>query len=60
LSQDLELSLKWLREAAERECADAQFQLGYAYFGGDRGLQVDNVMALAWFRKAALQGKALL
>jgi len=60
LSQDLELYVKWEREAAERGCADAQYVLGDAYLYGAMGLRVDYAMAMAWFGKAALQGRALL
>ena len=60
LSQDDELAVKWEREAAERGCADAQFELGAAYDQGVTGfLQVDHATAFAWFRKAALQGRGL-
>ena len=60
LRQDLALWLRWEVEAAERGCAEAQFDLGDAYDDGTMGLQVDHATAFAWFRKAALQGRALL
>ena len=58
LVQDKELGFKWGREAAERGCADAQFELGIAYYDGNMGLQADHATAIAWYRKAALQGRA--
>ena len=59
LSQDLELYFRWELEAAERGCADAQYGLGVGYLHGTMGLQVAPAIAFAWFRKAALQGRAL-
>jgi len=58
LNQDFQLSFKWERVAAECGCADAQHQLGGAYLQGSLGLQVAPATAFAWFRKAALQGRA--
>ena len=59
LSQDYVLALKWERVAAELGCADAQFELGVGYSQSTTmGLQVDHAIAFAWFRKAALQGRA--
>ena len=58
LNQNLELYLEWERVAAERGCGDAQFALGVAYSQGTLGLQVAPAIAFAWFRKAALQGRA--
>ena len=60
LSQDLELYFKWEREAAERGCADAQYSLGVDYYQGGMGLQVDRTIAIAWYRKVALQGRSFL
>ena len=59
LSRDLELYIRWEREAAERGDADAQYELGVVYKLGRMGLQVDLALSLAWFRKAALQGRHL-
>ena len=58
LDRDFSLWLRWEVEAAERGCADAQYELGDAYHEGTMGLQVDHAMAFAWCRKAALQGRA--
>ena len=60
LERDVSLWRRWEVEAAERGCADAQFDLGDAYYRGGGGLEVDHATAFAWLRKAALQGKALL
>ena len=57
-SRDLSLWLRWEVEAAERGCADARYALGGAYCQGSKGVQVAPAIAFAWFRKAALQGKA--
>ena len=60
LSEDFELYFKWELEAAERGYADAQFAVGEVYADGVEGfVQVDHARAIAWFRKAALQGRAL-
>ena len=59
LVRDLSLWLRWEVEAAERGCVDAQFDLGEAHDDGTMGLQVDHATAFAWYRRAALQGKAL-
>ncbi|GHU34047.1 hypothetical protein AGMMS50256_27150 [Betaproteobacteria bacterium] len=45
------------REAAERGDAQAQYQLGLLYSGGQGGAQ-NHAEAVAWFRKAAEQGAA--
>ena len=58
LQRDLSLWLRWEREAAERGCVDAQAALGDAYYKGDMGVPVDHATAMAWLRKAALQGRA--
>ena len=58
LARDLSLWRRWELEAAERGCADAQAALGDAYYQGIKGLPVDHATASAWFRKAALQGRA--
>jgi hypothetical protein len=58
LSHNTELALTWERQAADLGCADAQCQLGASYYYGATGLPVDHAIAFAWFRKAALQGRA--
>ena len=60
LSRDLELSLKWEWEAAERGCADAQYMLGVGFYHGSEGFQVDHAIALAWYQKAAIQGRSFI
>jgi len=60
LNRDLSLWFRWELEAAERGCADAQYELGGAYVNGTMGLQVDRAIAFAWIQKAALQGRAFL
>src|SRR6266404_4606819 len=48
-------AVKWLRSAAEKGLADAQFELGLCYtIAVNR--QLDPVEAAKWFRKAAEQG----
>ena len=60
LDRDHSLWLRWEMEAAERGCADAQYELGSAYSEGEVGLQVAPAKAFAWLQKAALQGRAFL
>ena len=60
LSKDRELGFKWGLEAAERGCAAAQFEFGVAYTKGSMGVRIDHATAIAWYRKAALQGRALI
>jgi hypothetical protein len=43
--------------AAEQGDADAQLNLGVCYYNG-KGVAVNNVEAVKWFRKAAKQGEA--
>jgi TPR repeat protein len=53
---------RWWRKAADQGNAEAQFELGKAYYRGDVGVAKDDVEAMKWYRKAADQGfaKALL
>ncbi|MEM6492587.1 MAG: tetratricopeptide repeat protein, partial [Pseudomonadota bacterium] len=51
-----EEALKWLRRAAERHLADAQYELGVAHFTGYGGTMPRSVAdGLDWLRKAADQ-----
>ena len=56
MDRNLSLWLRWETEAAERGCAESQHNLGFAYLRGQRGLNVNLVVATKWFRLAALQG----
>jgi len=47
---------KWYRKAAEQGDADAQSNLGFAYFFGN-GVPRDSSEAVKWYRKAAEQGQ---
>ena len=46
------------RKAADQGNADAQYNLGFAYDGG-QGIPEDKAKAAKWYRKAADQGNAL-
>ncbi len=46
----------WHRKAAEQDYAEAQSALGAFYWYGRGGLPEDAQTAVAWFRKAAVQG----
>ncbi len=58
VQQDNTEAAKWLRKAAERGHADAQFNLGVMYNNGE-GVPEDDIEAVKWYRKAAEQGNAL-
>ena len=47
--------VKWYRKAAEQGVAEAQYNLGLAYYYGE-GAEEDHVEAVKWYRKAAEQG----
>ena len=47
----------WYRKAAEQGYAEAQYELGYCYMGGN-GVAEDETQAVSWYRKAAEQGHA--
>jgi len=60
-SKDLEAA-KWFRQAAERDHAMAQWQLGSMYLIGrigNEGLDKDFYQARVWFEKAANNGESL-
>ena len=50
-------SVYLLRKAAEQGDASAQYNLGVMYYKG-AGVPKDTSAAVAWFRKAAVQGHA--
>ncbi|MBQ7856070.1 MAG: sel1 repeat family protein [Alistipes sp.] len=50
-------AIPYIRRAAERGYAKAQFRLGYCYAKGN-GLEKDNYQAVKWYHKAAEQGHA--
>jgi TPR repeat protein len=51
-------ALDWLIKAAHQGLAIAQHQLGLVYFEGHHGQAEDKVLAMDWFRRAALQDYA--
>ncbi|MEO5341752.1 MAG: sel1 repeat family protein [Gammaproteobacteria bacterium SHHR-1] len=51
-------ALAWLTQAAHQGLAIAQHHLGLVYFHGQHGQAEDKVMAMDWFRRAALQDHA--
>lgn len=52
---DYASGLPWIRKAAESGYAQAQFELGTDYEGG-QGVPADNAQAVVWLTKAADQG----
>jgi TPR repeat protein len=56
-AQDKAESVKWLRSAAEKDHAEAQFRLGIMYYDGE-GAARNMTEALKWIRLAAEQGHA--
>jgi uncharacterized protein len=48
----------WFHKAADHGDASAQYNLGVMYRDG-RGVPRDCAQAVAWFRKAAVQGLAV-
>lgn len=55
---DVEEAYKWLHLAAEKGHAEAQLELGNAYFYYGKGVQQNSTEALKWFLMAAEQGNA--
>ena len=55
--KDYQEAVKWYRKAAEQGLAEAQYNLGLCYEGGD-GVKKDYQEAVKWWRKAAEQGLA--
>ena len=51
------LAVYWYRKAAEQGDAEAQYNLGLAYWLGD-GISEDKPQAVYWWSKAAEQGNA--
>lgn len=58
LEREPQEAAEWFRKAAEQGNADAQYNLGMAYYKGD-GVDRDRQAALMWFKKAADAGVAL-
>ena len=48
-------ALTWLQRSAEQDYAEAQYNLGMAYYGGV-GTAPNRELALLWMEKAAAQG----
>ena len=57
MAKDYVEAVKWYRKAAEQNHAEAQYNLGICYAGG-QGVEKDYVEAVKWFRKAAEQNDA--
>ncbi|WP_425052243.1 tetratricopeptide repeat protein [Psychromarinibacter sp. S121] len=57
VEEDALRGVAYLVRAAEKGIAEAQSNLGYAYYTG-KGVGQDDVKALEWFREAADQGLA--
>jgi TPR repeat protein len=53
--QDLRKGIEWMRKAARKGDAKAQYNLGMAYLDGE-GVRVNRRNARVWFDKAAKQG----
>ncbi|HHF6253696.1 TPA: tetratricopeptide repeat protein, partial [Haemophilus influenzae] len=56
VKQDDVEAVKWFRKAAEQGVANAQAMLGFLYFLGKRGVQVNKSLAKEWFGKACDNG----
>ena len=57
IDMDKEKGIALIRRSAEQGYADAQFNLGLAYYRGE-GVSEDETQAIYWWRKAAEQGYA--
>ena len=57
MTQDYAEAARWFRKAADQGLAEAQFNLGIMYDGG-QGVAQDYAEAVRWFRKAADQSLA--
>ena len=57
IDMDKEKGIVLIRRSAEQGYADAQFNLGLAYYRGE-GVSQDYTQAVSWYRKAAEQGVA--
>lgn len=57
-AKDYTQPIAWLRKAAEKGYADAEFLLGALCTSGDKGVAQDEKQAVAWFEKAGLHGNA--
>jgi TPR repeat protein len=54
VTQDIAEAVKWYRKSAEKNFAEAQFNLGWC-FANAQGVTRDQTEALSWWRKAAEQ-----
>lgn len=54
LDDNTELAIKWLKKAAENGVFEAQCELFYCYFMGNR-IEVDDEKAFEWLKKARAQ-----
>lgn len=59
VAKDDALALKWLRMAAEKGDAEAQFRMGVIYSVGTEAAAKNQEESLAWMRKAAAQDHPL-
>jgi len=50
-------AIKWLRAAADKGHAEAQYNLAWRYAHGD-GVELDDPEALLWLQKSAAQGES--
>ena len=55
VSQDSNIALDWLRQAADEGYARAQYTMGALYYHGE-GVDKDYKETLIWYKKAADQG----
>ena len=54
----MDASINSVKAAAEQGDAQAQAELGYRYYCGDKGVYLNYETAVYWYRKAAEQGNA--
>jgi hypothetical protein len=52
-AEDYGRAVRWYQHAAQKDCAEAQYQCGKAYSSG-RGAELDRDQALEWYEKAAM------
>ncbi len=49
-------AVRWSQQAADHETQEAQYILGYIYANGGDKVEKDDVRAIMWLRRAAVQG----
>lgn len=54
--RDIPRAIELFKMASAQNVADAQYALGYIYFNGARGVEVDQEEALKWFKMSAERG----